>query len=72
MSKETIINEKLGAWLIQEGHTRELLASEIGITRPTLKSRLDGTTPWVWDEVKRISLITGASLDELAGLKAAS
>lgn len=69
MSKETIINEKLGAWLLQEGHTREMLASEIGITRPTLKSRIDGTTPWEWGEVKKIARITGATLDELAGLK---
>lgn len=62
-----IINEKLGAWLLKSGNTREKLADEIGITRPTLASRLNGESKWRWEEVLKVSQITGASLNELAG-----
>lgn len=63
-----IINEKLGAWLLQSGHTLDKLADGIGITRPTLASRLSGDSKWKWDEVVKVSQITGASLNELAGM----
>lgn len=62
------INEKLGAWLLQSGNTREKLAKEIGITRPTLNGRLDGKSSWQWDEVIEVARITGCSLNELAGM----
>ena len=62
-----IINEKIGAWLLKNGNTREKLADEIGITRPTLASRLNGESKWRWEEVLKVSQITGASLNELAG-----
>ena len=68
MESENIIREKLGAWLLGEGHTRDILAQEIGITRPTLADRLNGTTKWRWSEVIEIARITNSSLDELAGL----
>lgn len=63
-----IINEKLGAWLLKSGNTREKLADEIGITRPTLNGRLDGKSKWQWDEVIQVARITGCSLNELAGI----
>ena len=62
------INEKLGAWLLGEGHTRELLAQGIGITRPTLQTRLDGTSKWYWSEVVKVAEITNSDLNELAGI----
>ena len=68
METDNIIREKIGAWLLGEGHTRELLASELGMTRPTLADRLNGTTKWRWDEVIEIARITNCSLNELAGL----
>ena len=71
MASENIINEKLGAWLLEEGHTREILADELGITRPTLADRLSGTTKWRWDEVIEVARVTNCSLDELAGLATA-
>ena len=46
-----IINEKLGAWLLVNGNTRDRLADEIGIARPTLASRLKGDSKWGWEEV---------------------
>ena len=63
-----IINEKLGVWLLNSGNTRDKLADEIGITRPTLASRLNGESKWKWDEVIAISRITDTSLNELAGM----
>lgn len=61
------INEKLGAWLLVSGNTKDKLAAEIGITRPTLNGRLDGKSKWQWDEVIEIARITRTTLDELAG-----
>ena len=62
------INEKLGAWLLKEGHTRELLANEIGISRPALLARLNGTSNWNWEEVVRVAQITDSDLNDLAGI----
>lgn len=62
------INEKLGAWLLVNGHTREILAEKIGISRPALLARLNGTAKWNWEEVIKVSEITGCDLNELAGL----
>ena len=62
-----VINEKLGAWLLPKEHTRTELAKRIGITLPTLNSRLmDGG--WSWAEVLAICKLTGATPNELAGI----
>lgn len=63
------INEKLGAWLLKEGNTREALASAIGISRPALQNRLNGTSKWFWVEVIAVAKLTGSDLNELAGLE---
>ena len=63
---DEIINEKLGAWLLREGNTREVLAKQLGMTRPTLNSRLKNGG-WSWLEVKQIAKLTGVTANELAG-----
>ena len=63
---DEIINEKLGAWLLREGNTREVLSNQLGMTRPTLSSRLK-EGGWSWLEVKQIAKLTGATANELAG-----
>ena len=63
------INEKLGAWLLADGNTRETLAKELGMTRPTLATRLNGTSKWEWEEVINVSRLTSCSLDWLAGVE---
>lgn len=68
MTPNTVIKEKLGAWVLENGNTRETLADELGITRPTLRSRLDGETQWRFEEVIKIAKLTGTSIDELAGI----
>lgn len=65
------INEKVGAWLLIEGNTRESLANAIGISRPTLNDRLDGSVKWKWEEVVRLSQLLGCSLNELADMEQA-
>ena len=64
------INEKLGAWLLEEGHNRDLLAKELGMTRPTLQNRINGTAKWEWEEVIKVSQLTNCTLNELAEVKA--
>ncbi len=64
------INEKLGAWLLEDGHTRDQLAKELGMSRPTLQNRINGTTKWEWEEVVKVSLLTGCTLNELAEVNA--
>ena len=63
------INEKVGAWLLIDGNTRAILADAIGISRPTLGNRLDGSAKWSWEEVVRLAELIGCSLNELAGLE---
>ena len=60
------INEKLGAWLLEEGHTRDQLAQELGMTRPTLANRLNGKAKWEWEEVILVSRLVGCTLNDLA------
>ena len=64
------INQRIGEWLLVSGNTRAILADAIGITRPTLANRLDGTAQWNWEEVVRLSQYLGVSLNELAGVQA--
>ena len=63
-----VINEKLGAWLLKSGNTRDVLAEKLNISRPALQNRLNGTSKWYWEEVIRVSQITGSSPNELAGM----
>ncbi len=64
------INEELGAWLLIKGNTRDKLAEELGMSRPTLRNRINGTAKWEWEEVVKISALTGCSLNELAEIDA--
>lgn len=59
------INEKVGAWLLVQGHTKQSLASSLGMTPQTLNNRLDGTYDWTFNEVCSLADILGCKLDEL-------
>ena len=58
------INEKLGAWLLEDGHTRDMLAQELGMTRPTLANRINGITSWEWEEVVKLSRVVGCTVND--------
>ena len=62
------INEKLGAWLLVDGNTREKLANALGISRQSLNKRINGTAQWYWNEVVKVAQLTGCTLDDLADL----
>lgn len=64
---DSVIREKLGAWLLEKGNTRDVLSAALGMTRPTLNTRLK-EGGWSWVEVLRICEITGATPNELAGI----
>lgn len=61
-------NEKLGAWLLKKENTKTELAKRLGISRPTLDNRINGTSKWTWEEAVLVAEITGCTLDDLAGV----
>lgn len=61
------INEKIGS-LVVDGMTRDEIAKELGISRPTLARKLRGKSGWKWAEVVKVSEMTGCTLDELANV----
>ena len=68
MIRVNAINEKIGAWLLKDGNTREQLAKELDMTRPTLNGRIEGKSKWLWNDVVKLSRVVGCSLNELAGI----
>ena len=60
------INEKIGAWLLEDGNTRDILAEKLGMSRPSLNSRIQGSSKWYFEEVVRLSKLVGCSVSELA------
>ena len=63
------VNEKIGAWLLVNGNTRAELADALGITRPTLSTRLDGSAPWRFSEIIKLSELLGTTPNDLAGIR---
>jgi DNA-binding XRE family transcriptional regulator len=61
-----VIQDKIGVWLMQEDHSKQKLASELGFTVQTLKNRLDGTYEWSWNEMVTLAKILDCSITELA------
>lgn len=59
-----MIKNRIGAWLV-EGHTKQDLASRLGMTVKTLNTRLDESVDWSWGEVKLLAALFGCSVDEL-------
>ncbi len=61
----TKINSVIGAWLLVKGNKKEQLAAVIGISVATLNNRLDGSCPWLFDEVCRVADFFGCSIEDL-------
>ena len=53
------INEKIGAWLLVEGNTKQQLASALGISTVTLNKKLSGETEWLWSQVCMLADLFG-------------
>lgn len=59
------INEKVGAWLLVDGNTKQLLANELDISTVTLNKKLGGETDWSWSQVCKIADLIGCELSDL-------
>ena len=62
------VNEKIGAWLLEKGHTQKRLAEILGISTVCLGDKISGKTDWTWSQAKTLAGLFDCSLDELAGL----
>lgn len=58
------IAEKVGAWLLIAGHTKQLLAEKLGMSVGTLNNRLSGEFEWSWSEVCQLAEIIGCHLSD--------
>lgn len=56
--------EKVGAWLLEKGNTKQLLAGKLGVSTVTLNKKLDGEVRWTWDEVCTLADTIGCALSD--------
>ena len=59
------INEKVGAWLLVDGNTKQQLANELDISTVTLNKKLGGETEWLWSQVCKVADLIGCELSDL-------
>ena len=74
MEQQTIktIDLAIGYFMAEQKITRGQMASMLGMSANTLRWKREGKSDWSLSEILRLSDITGKSLDELAGLTAAT
>lgn len=58
------IAEKVGAWLLASGNTKQLLADKLRMSVGTLNNRLSGEFEWSWNEVCELAEIIGCKLSD--------
>lgn len=59
------VNEKLGAWLLIKGNSKQKLARVLGVSRPTLDKKLSGESEWLWSQVCAIADLANCTLEDL-------
>ena len=59
------IKERVGAYIERTGTTKGELASQLGMSRVSLRSKLTGQTEFRLSEAERLANILGCSVDEL-------
>lgn len=64
----TSIDRQIGYFMVEQKLTREQMANLMDMNTNTLRWKREGKSAWRWDEILRLSEITGKSPDELAGL----
>ncbi len=62
--EESLINDKVGAWLLEPSNTRERLASALDIVPSSLANKLSGKTEWTWHEVRKLASTLGCSVKD--------
>ena len=65
------LNELIGAYLARTGKTKQELAKELGMSRTTLRSKINGQTEFTLSEGYALKEILNVTADELfAGIQA--
>ena len=59
------IRERVGAFIERTGMTKAELASQLGMSRVSLHSKLSGQTEFRLSEAERLAEILGCSVDDL-------
>lgn len=59
------IKQHITEYVRETGTTKDALADKLGISHGTFYNRLDGSRPWLFDEVLNLSKIVGCTIDEL-------
>lgn len=62
---ESIIRKRLGSFLEDTGTTKEKLASDLGMSRSALYSKLHGETEFSLAEAYKLSRILGCTVEDL-------
>lgn len=59
------IRERVGAFIERTGMTKAELANQLGMSRVSLHSKLNGQTEFRLSEAERLAEILGCSVDDL-------
>lgn len=69
MATDTLssIDRHIGYFMVEQKITCEQMANLLDMSTNTLRWKREGKSKWLWDEILRLSDITGKSPDVLAG-----
>lgn len=59
------IRERLGAFLATNKATKTQVANELAISLTTLNSKLQGSTPFTFDQAAKLADLMGCKMDDL-------
>lgn len=59
------MKERIAIWLSSDGHTKQDLASMLGVSPRTLRNRMTDTYEWTWNEVKLLAKVLDCSTEDL-------
>lgn len=59
------MKERIAVWLSADGHTKQDLASMLGVSPRTLRNRMTDTYEWTWNEVKLLAKVLDCSTEDL-------
>lgn len=63
------IDLAIGYFMVEQKITREQMANLMSMSANTLRWKREGKNAWTWEEILRLSDITGKTPDELAGIR---
>lgn len=63
--------DRLARWLESTDTTQIVLAEKVGVSQPTISDWLNGRTTPTVENLRRLSTITGLSIDEILETRAA-